>query len=182
MKPRYTIEVWPHGWLICGPGGAVPLTALGESSKLFPKTAVLATGIPHHFRASGRPDVVLCVASLAELRKWSAQIEASIAFLPPEERWWKGLDVGSSSAAVFAVFCHEQFRSAAQETGRGAVPRDADDFGRCARLLTLFPQWRENLSRVAAAYPETKWPALVARWSELEAATPTDRTAILSKF
>jgi hypothetical protein len=184
MKPRYTIEQWPHGWLVCGVDGrgAVPLQALSESAGLFPADAVMDLGIPHHFHASGRSEVVCCVAMAPEAVKWRAEIEASVAGLPPEERWWNGIDVGASSAAVFAVFCKEKFRFAAQEMSRGAVPRDADDFERCSRLLGLFPKWRAELERVANAYPDGAWPKIVSKWDELEQASATRQSEILSRY
>jgi hypothetical protein len=61
-------------------------------------------------------------------------------------------------------------RAAANELGRQSVPSDAGDFGRCSRLLARFPEWRANLVRVAEAYPDTKWPAIIARWDEVESA------------
>lgn len=181
--PRYTIERWPRGWLICGPGGTVPMTALSESQKLFPKTAIMDLGIPHHFKASGRHEVVMCIVDAgAEHNAWRTEIAASLAHLPAQERWWKGLDVGQSAAAIFAVFCEERLRSPAAELGRGAVPQDADDFGRCSRLLKLFPEWKERLAHVSIGYPNTKWPAIIARWDELEAASAAEKTKLLREL
>jgi hypothetical protein len=184
MKPRYIVERWPRGWLICGPGGTVPFSALSEVQKLFPKTAVMDLGIPHHFKASGRSDVVMCVVDAgAERNAWRTEILASLAGLPADERWWRGLDVGSSSAAVFAALVERpHLRLAASEFAKGAAPADADDFGRCERLLKLFPQWRARLPEVAAAYPETKWPSIVARWDELEAAPVGARSKLLREI
>jgi hypothetical protein len=47
------------------------------------------------------------------------------------------------------------------------VPYDAGDFGRCYRLLELFPEWRARLPEVAAKHP--KWGPLVSAWDELTA-------------
>lgn len=184
MKPRFTIEFWPHGWLVCGAVGqpAVPLTALSECEKLFPKTAIMDMGIPHHFHACGRREVVMCVASEKEALIWRTDIKLAISSLPPQERWWKGLDVGTSSAALFSVFCERQFKFHAEEMGQRNVPHDADDFGRCFRLIELFPEWRAQLNRVAEAYPETKWPAIVARWTEIANSPASEATKILSSL
>jgi hypothetical protein len=177
MSARYVIERWPLGWLLCGTSGyaGVPTDALSECEKLFPKNADIVLGIPHHFHAIGKREVALCVATPADTKKWCAQIEQSIAHLPPQERWWKGLDVGMSSAAIFAVFCEVPFRFYAKEMSKSAVPRDAHDFRRCSQLLELFPEWRANLNKVSEAYTETKWPAVVARWNEF---TNTPTTAL----
>lgn len=47
------------------------------------------------------------------------------------------------------------------------VPYDPSDFGRCHRLLQQFPEWRDRLPEVAAAYPI--WGPMVAAWDELTA-------------
>lgn len=47
------------------------------------------------------------------------------------------------------------------------VPYDPGDFGRCYRLLKLFPLWELRLPEVAEAYPA--WSGLVREWSRLSA-------------
>jgi hypothetical protein len=49
-------------------------------------------------------------------------------------------------------------------------PQDASDFGRCRRLLDLFPDWESNLHVVSEAFPATPWPSLVDRWKDLTSA------------
>ncbi|MGB8480705.1 MAG: hypothetical protein WCE63_18005 [Acidobacteriaceae bacterium] len=49
---------------------------------------------------------------------------------------------------------------------RADVPYDPADFGRCYRLLQLFPAWKPRLDEVAARYPA--WRPLVREWSALE--------------
>jgi len=77
----------------------------------------------------------------------------------PEE-WRQGRDVGISSMTIYYVM-----------TGIGAphrfdVPHDPEDFGRCFRLLNLFPEWRARLSEIAARFPA--WTALIQDWTQLE--------------
>jgi len=45
------------------------------------------------------------------------------------------------------------------------VPRDANDFGRCVRLLLRFPLWRARLPEIAAKIPE--WDGLCREWERL---------------
>lgn len=170
-SPLYTIERWPHGWTISAipTESGVPLHALDESLKLFPKGSIMDNGIAGHLRRARGIFAVFVIGTAAELRAWRGQILADLAHLPRGERWWKGLDVGCSSAAIFAVFSNLH-REAARDLSRGAVPYDAEDFGRCRRLLELFPEWLTSLDRVAIAYPATPWPSLVARWQDLTAA------------
>jgi len=184
MGPRYVIERWPHGWVLCGANGVpgIPTDALNECTNLFPKKAGIYSGIVHHLREMGRYKTVICVALEADAKKWYAEIEKAIKHMPAQERWWKGLDVGKSSAAVFAVFCEDQWRRSAEDVGEASTPRDADDFGRCKRLLDLFPEWRARLGEVAKKYYSTLWPPIIDRWAELEAAPQERQSAILREI
>jgi hypothetical protein len=78
----------------------------------------------------------------------------------PDE-WAGSRDVGVSSATIWSVM-----------TGRPSfysdnydAPYDPDDFGRCYRLLKLFPDWRKRMPEVAAKYPI--WKGLVREWDRL---------------
>ena len=181
MHPRYTIERWPHGWTISSTGDmpGIPIDALGECMPMFPKKAHLDTGIAHHLKTFSYPSVILCVVHPDEGIKWRAEIESKLANHPPEARWWHGFDVGKSSAAIFSCFS-TYYPGSVASFAAGAVPTDSSDLGRCISLLNLFPEWRENLQRVALVYPNTLWPQIIARWSELEAASPADQTKILT--
>ena len=183
MNPTYSIERHRHGWLICAPPGqrGIPLDALNECLPLFPENSVMDSGITHHFNASiYHAHAVMAVATERSATAWRKAIDESIQHLDSENRWWRGTDVGTSSAALFSVFCMDRLKGVSNDMGRGSTPSDASDFGRCHRLLELFPdEWRERLPEVAAAYPETAWPLIIDRWAELEAADLALRTAIL---
>lgn len=73
-------------------------------------------------------------------------------------QWIAGRDVGTSSRTIWSVM-QDVTPSDAD------VPYDADDFGRCYRLLALIPEWRGSLPRVARRYPA--WSALVREWDRL---------------
>lgn len=79
----------------------------------------------------------------------------------PEE-WAVGRDTGTSSLTIYHVMTGKP-----SHQGRYDIPYDPDDFGRCYRLLQLFPQWRERLPEVAKKFPE--WRGLVGAWDELTA-------------
>ena len=94
-------------------------------------------------------------------------VKAAAALLTDERQaadaWIAGGDTGSSSLTIWVVM-----------TGRGPLPRllgigstpsDADDFGRCYRLLRRIPAWRPRLLEVAQAWPE--WMPLVLEWDRL---------------
>jgi hypothetical protein len=179
MTPLYIIERHEHGWLICSANGqGLPMDALQECLKLFPKGAVLAPGIAHHYTQTTGRHVVFAIATNQKAKCWEKEIEASITSLPPQERWWKGTDVGMSSASIFSTFADEPWRLDAHIMGCGAIPRDAEDFGRCKRLLGLFPEWRDRLGEVAVKY-QGQWRAIIARWTEIENASPEKQNEIL---
>lgn len=182
MDSKYELERRPFGWLLCAPPGqtGIPLTALRECLPLFPKRAVMHPGIAHHYNASGyRKHVALAIATPADAQAWAQAIAAELQDCDPQDRWWRGTDVGCSSAALFAVLCRPELRPAAAELGRAATPQDAEDLGRCQRLLAALPEWRIRLTEVALAYADTAWPIIIRRWPELEAADPQRQTLIL---
>ena len=122
----------------------------------------------------------MCLVTAEEGEKWRREIEESIKHLPVDVRWWVGTSVGSSSASIFAVFHNGQYKGSAREMGRGSTPRDASDFQRCRGLLDLIPEWRAELSKVADAYPDTQWPALVSIWGILESLPAASVSKILA--
>jgi hypothetical protein len=76
------------------------------------------------------------------------------------ERWWEGPDTGASSKALWRVL-----RGLDRPGEARAYPHDADDFGRCQRLLKAIPGWRERIGEMALA---PGWGKLVEHWDELE--------------
>lgn len=84
-------------------------------------------------------------------------------------RWAAGPDTGCSSKALFGWFAG------------GLPPRDypvdADDFGRCYRLLKLAPEWRERMAELTHDPASPSWRALAKHWEELEQLYMKDRRA-----
>ncbi len=161
----YIIEVHREGVLL-RPGSSargVPISAIREVTRMLRSRAVLDAGISHHF---GCP--VAVGRSKADAEVWKQKISSSIAHLPAQERWWRGTDVGLSSAAIFGALSDCSYAAVARKFGEGRVPRDADDFGRCVRMLNNIPAFRINLDEVAQAYPDTAWPSFISSWVELE--------------
>jgi hypothetical protein len=81
------------------------------------------------------------------------------------EAWLDGPDTGRSSLTIYGVLHHEPSARARVRSELGAVPLDPADFGRCHRLLLLFPTWAARLHEVATRYPD--WAPLVSAWREL---------------
>lgn len=71
--------------------------------------------------------------------------------------WLKLRDNGMSSECMAEKMCGLPCD--------GSYPHDGDDFGRCERLLILYPAWRERMSEMASV--NEVWAALVARWDEI---------------
>ena len=74
--------------------------------------------------------------------------------------WLLSGDTGTSSKTICAVMTGSELRST-------DVPHDNDDFGRCYRLLRMFPEWRARLHEVAEEFP--MWGPMVEAWDELTA-------------
>lgn len=172
-QPEYTIERWPHGWTLSAPPYAyrgIPIGALAECEALFGKGALMDNGIASCVRRNGHPRVVAAIGKPDELSRWRLSLSEMLKQLPPEEAWWRGLDVGQSSAAIFAVFAQESLAREAREFSQGATPQDTDDFRRCLKLIAAFPEWRPHLGQVAKAYPDGAWPDIISAWDILEEA------------
>lgn len=180
-QPSYLVARWPHGWTLNAPPlkSGVPISALNEVMPLFERGSVMDPGISHHLRTSGHPEVIEAIATPEEAALWREEIQEILKTCDPEEVWWRGTDTGTSSAAIFSVFCHPKWRAEAKDRGRGSWPRDSADLGRCLRLLALFPEWEKNLSKVAEAYPDNAWPKIIAQWDTLKSVTPQEQSKIL---
>ena len=77
----------------------------------------------------------------------------------PEKRaaWLKMHDSGLSSKCIAEKMCGL--------VPTGDYPLDGDDFGRCERLLILYPEWRPRLGEMKEV--NATWSALVDRWDEI---------------
>lgn len=92
--------------------------------------------------------------------------------MTPNE-WILSNDTGISSKTIWAVMM-----GAAVDPGQRCgfashprsltydIPRDPADFGRCFRLLQLFPEWRSGIARMGEIFP--KWKPMANHWDELE--------------
>jgi hypothetical protein len=80
--------------------------------------------------------------------------------MTPNE-WLLSEDTGISSRTIFAVMTGSKIGGSFGPD----VPHDPSDFGRCYRLLALFPEWRERLTEVAEQFP--MWRPMVDAWGEL---------------
>lgn len=84
------------------------------------------------------------------------------------EQWLAGPDNGISSRTIYgALHSSGGYHRWPGGEVSTSVPLDPGDFGRCYRLLKLFPAWRARLPEVAAMHPE--WRGLVEAWDELTA-------------
>ncbi len=85
--------------------------------------------------------------------------------------WLKLHDSGLSSSCIADKMCGM--------IPTGGYPHDGDDFGRCERLLILYPAWRGRLGEMASV--NEAWSALVARWDEIALAWRHDAELWRSK-
>ncbi len=78
--------------------------------------------------------------------------------------WMLGNDTGISSKTICRVMTGSKSPSD-ESPFDNEPPSDADDFGRCYRLLRHFPEWLPRLPEVPKRYP--KWGPMIAAWDEL---------------
>lgn len=89
-----------------------------------------------------------------------------------ELRHWLKHSGGLSSYSITWALCPELrdfVDGCSGSFGIGSAPCDPSDFRRCREVLKLIPDGAVRLGEVAAAFPSTEWPALVAAWPELDA-------------
>jgi hypothetical protein len=75
--------------------------------------------------------------------------------------WLLSDDTGISSKTILSVMTGSKFTD---RFGPG-VPMDSGDFGRCYRLLKIFPKWEKRLNEVSDKYPV--WGPMIRAWEEL---------------
>lgn len=72
--------------------------------------------------------------------------------------WLLSGDVGASSESIFRIITNKYSRGLYE-------PSDFADFGRCFRLLKLFPEWKNKLHLVANE--STIWNRIIKSWDYL---------------
>lgn len=180
MKPpRYLIHVYDHGFALDAVPGecGIPTDALTQALPLFPKDAVMDAGLAHAL------DVILVIGSPKKLDLWRQEVQAQLnaTCRDPLDRWCRGLDTGDSSWTIMHALTGRQSRHGRPMIGH--TPQDADDFGRCHRLLEFIPEFRSRLPTVATRWPDSPWPRLVAHWDELTALYQANQnTALRAKL
>jgi hypothetical protein len=152
----YSMEVTAFGVVI---RGSVPLMDMSTINALAKERGftILDVGAASALEAS------MVITSPEGSKQLRAEIDKKNADKSAEMKWLTGYDTGISSKVIFAVMTDRTGEITLDERGN---PWDPSDFGRCYRLLKLFPAWRARIGEMAAVSP--RWAALVARWDELE--------------
>lgn len=104
--------------------------------------------------------ILAAINAFAKLhRNCTKTAETPISPSTPWE-WIDSRDTGISSAAIWSVMMNTR-----SPYGRYDHPHDPDDFGRCYRLLELFPEWKSRLTEVSTRFPF--WAPFIRDWSTL---------------
>lgn len=160
MIQEYTIQVYEHGILVLNP---FPIGHIEALRRLVanPKCAVIDAGIASHYQAT------LCICRDKEAAAtWRAEIDERVRRGAKEitpDMWLQGTDTGISSKTIFFVMTGRHWLNARFGPD---VPHDPSDFGRCYRLLELFPAWEDRLQEVAARHVE--WTPFVREWARMK--------------
>jgi hypothetical protein len=97
--------------------------------------------------------------------------------MTPSE-WINNGDLGNAAIVIWSVMTKNvneaggYVKPAEGEDGQEIiytyrVPKNSGAFYRCYKLLKLFPDWRNKLNKVSAAFPE--WDVFVKDWDTLSA-------------
>ena len=82
------------------------------------------------------------------------------------ETWMLEGEVGTSSKTIWAVMMGVITVPRRCDNRHYDTPHDPDDFKRCYKLLSLFPEWRKRLGEVGRIFP--KWLPFVREWARME--------------
>jgi hypothetical protein len=159
---QYRIDEGQYGIAVYG---SVPIDEMVMLTKAWKKRGLTDLRVD----ISSALGATLAVTDKKRGELWLEEIKANakrLAHGDKELEWIKGPDTGMSSLTIMSVLSDKHKHPGRYEI-RGEYPLDPSDFGRCYRLLALFPEWRSRLSEVAEKYP--KWKELVEHWDELEA-------------
>lgn len=167
---EYTVAQFPHGIAVFGPLPVPHLVGLlrGAEEQGY---EFIAGDIVGHLRHTavhvdiGAPHPCsVVIVSEESGAAWRQEIDAYTETLDWPGNWLQGRHPGISSLTIFYTLSDEW---EAPWGFRPAPPNDADDFGRCVRLLNMAPdEWRTRLHEVIEVHSE--WGHLVLEWPYLE--------------
>jgi hypothetical protein len=81
------------------------------------------------------------------------------------EQWIIEGEVGTSSKTIWAVMMGVVNEKRQCDDWHYDTPKDPSDFGRCWKLINLFPEWESRLHEVSDVFP--KWIPFVSEWDRL---------------
>ena len=79
--------------------------------------------------------------------------------------WWCCGDVGESSEAIVFVMCSLPPKTILKDLWT-PYPHDSSDFGRCYKLLKVFPEWKKRIKEMGCL--GEIWKRIALAWDELE--------------
>ena len=139
--------------------------ALAQNLELWAMTALSEAFLKQHRPCKERSEGLHChyCLMLGHKPEFCPELNAK-----SPEAWLDGPDTGLSPLTIYGVLYDEMPARARQAPfSAGQHPLDPADFGRCHRLLKLFPTWAGRLHEVAEKH--SRWAPLVAAWGELAA-------------
>ena len=155
--------------------GGVPIDAMMALTRQWRRNGLFNLAVPRIIGAS----MVICRTRAVSdaLTAWFCPKPAPGAGIAA---WWRGPDVGASSAVMACRLLNASDPFHVYIYGRcvepnPAYPHDAADLGRCFALLEACPEMVARVPEMAAASPT--WARIVARWAELEKALSVDDSA-----
>ena len=151
---QYEIKKFRYGVAVFG---FVPLNDMMGLIDMWQKQGYTAmeTVISGHLKAT-----FVLIKNEEDAEAWKKEL--GIRFDHPD--WLFSGDTGISSKTIYAILEDKWY---ILNRGRDDfdVPSDADDFGRCYRLIKRFPHYEARLNEVADKC--SKWKPLVEHWVKL---------------
>ena len=154
----------PHGILVTDPAPLLELSALMSVWCESYGYDIICPEISSYLGA------VMAISNEKEAALWRAKIfkEPSIDLgeLERINDWPNSQHTGLSSIAIWEVLSGKPW-TRSNDTFRGEIPYDPQDWLRCYKLLQLIPSWYDRLHEVGDKYP--RWKPFTDNWHKLEA-------------
>lgn len=151
---EYTVITHEHGVILKCPYNQITIDDWLKFSKAHAKKkSVLAVCLQRFYDAH-----TVIAHSPEHFKKWREEVDAECAKMDTHTGWIHGTDTGISSEALYRA-CRDGARFS------GKTPRDADDFGRCIRMVRRFG-YESKLPEIAKELPD--WSPILNNWRVFE--------------
>ena len=151
---KYEVKTYPRGLAVFG---YIPLDHMKDLVKLWEKQGYTMMHFP---LAEALKATMVLVKDEATAEEWKKELD--IRFDNPD--WLKSGDTGLSSKTIYAIM-EGKWGCLSRGSDDFTTPYDADDFGRCYRLVKRYPLYADRLQEIVPHC--AAWKPIADNWTSL---------------